>query len=192
MYQSSVQQTNIILVINNSEQDNRKFIVWNTEGERPVEVLQNLLISRIAVENQKKTFEHPIEDGGVITDYEILEPQRATLQAYISIDDTETLSELNQLYMDGALLRIRAENKVINNVIIAAQPFEVNGSMLDKTLYSIGLKQAQFIIPQYVAMPKAKKKSNSSRVNSGVKQAEPQTQKPKQRSWLYSLFYGNK
>lgn len=187
-----IQATNIILLINNTELDRRKFIVWNVENDKPEEVLQNLLISRIAVENQKKIFEHPIESGGVITDYEILEPQRVSIQAYISIDDAQTLTELNQLYIDGTLLRIRAENKIINDVVIAAQPYEVSGTMIDKTLYSIVLKQAPFVIPQYVKMPKAKNKANSSRVNSGIKQAQPKNAPTKQRSWLSSLIFGGR
>ena len=158
-------QTNLVLFTNN-EGDFRKFIVWNIETANPIEVLSNLEISRIGLELQKKMFEHPLENGATIVDYEILEPKRVTVNAYISIDDSSTLTELEQLYLNGTRLRIRAENRILENMVIASQPYEITGSMIDKTLYSISFKQADFIMPQYVGMPAAKKKTNTSRVNS--------------------------
>ena len=72
-------QTNLVLLINNDSPDTRKFIVWNMEGEKPQEVLSALQITRIGVEIQKKVFEHPLENGASIVDYEILEPKKANL-----------------------------------------------------------------------------------------------------------------
>ena len=186
--QSKAVQTNLVLIANN-EVDTRKFIVWNTETANNTEVLSQLQISRISVENQKKMFEHPLENGATIVDYEILDPKRVNIQAYIANDDTATLNELEQLYLNGTQLRLRAENKILNNMVIAAQPLEITSSMLDKNLYSISFKEAQYVMPQYVGMPNAKKKSNTSRVNSGIKQAQ-KVEKPK--SWLASLFTGGR
>lgn len=187
-------QTNLVLLINNDSQDLRKFIVWNIEGNKPQEVLSQLQIARIGIEIQKKVFEHPLENGATIVDYEIQEPKKATLQAYIAVDDITTLAELEELYLRGTLLRVRAENRIIDNMIISSQPYEITGGMLDKSLYSISLKEADFIDPQYVSMPAAKNKKNTSRVNSGVKQITnktPEKQK-KNQSWLASIFSGTK
>ncbi len=187
--QSKTAQTNLVLLTSN-ETDRRKFIVWNIENSKPLEVLSNLEITRIAVENQMKIFEHPLEDGTVIVDHEVLEPKKAVIQAYISIDDNTTLTELEQLYVNGVKLRVRAENRIIENMVIASQPCEITSAVLDKTLYSITLRQADYVSPQYVGMPAAKNKSNTSRVNSGIKQA--QQAKNKKRSWLDSLIYGGR
>lgn len=186
--QGKAAQTNLVL-ISNKEVDTRKFIVWNIENTKPIEVLQGLLITRIALEVQKKMFEHPLEDGSTIVDYEILEPKKAVIQAYIAIDDNVTLTELAQVYLNSTRLRIRAENRIMDNMIISAQPYEITSNVLDKTLYSITLRQADFVSPQYVAMPNAKKKSNTSRVNSGIKQAQ-KVEKPE--SWIHSLLRGSK
>ena len=187
-----IQLTNLILLLNNTSFDRRKFIVWDIESDKPQEILSGLQISRVQLDNQKKLFEHPIETGGVIVDYEIFEPKKATLQAYISLDDAATYTELEQCYKNGTILRIRAENRIINNVVIASQPFELTGKIFDKTLYSISLKQAYFVIPQYTQMADAKKKSNVSRVNSGIKQAEKTEKKPKPKSWILSAITGGR
>lgn len=183
-------QTNLVIVSGDTEVETKKFVVWNIEGENPVEVLQNLEITRIAFEDAKKLFEHPLEDGSKIIDFSITEQKKATMQAYIAVDDEETLTELNQIYINGTLLRIRAENKIVENVVISSQPFELTGDIIDKTAYSISFQEAQFINPQYVSMPNAKKKTNISRVNSGIKKAEKT--ETKKSSWLNSLIFGGR
>ena len=190
--QGRTAQTNLVLLIPNNEVDTRKFIVWNIENAKPIEVLANLQIDRIAVELQKKMFEHPLENGVTIVDYEVLEPKKASIQAYIGVDDNTTLTELEQLYLNGTRLRLRAENRILENMIVASQPYEITGSMIDKTLYSISFKQADFVMPQYVGMPNAKNKSNTSRVNSGIKQAQNKTNEKKNSSWLNSLIFGGR
>lgn len=184
-----VQATNLVLLIANSNADVRKFIVWKKDGENLTEVLANMQIERIAVEDSAKVFEHPIETGAVIVDHEIFEPKRVTIQAYISNDDMTTLKELEQLYLSGTVLTIRAQNKVLDKVIISGKPHEITGAVFDKTMYSIPFREAQEVTPTYAKTPASKvtNKSNASRVNSGVKQA-----KPVKKSWLKSAFFGGR
>ena len=186
---SLMQATNLILLMSNREGTPKRFQLWIKEGDKLNEVLPNLEITRVAVEDQAKIFEHPLETGTVIVDHMILEPQQATIQAYISNDDDTTLRNLEQYYLTGQKMTLRAENKIIENVVIKSKPREITSSVLDKTLYSITFRQAEEIEPVYVAMPprKVANKATSSRVNSGVKQAEP-----KKRSWLLSLFKGGR
>lgn len=173
-----VQATNLVLLISNSNADVRKFVVWKKDGKNLTEVLQNMQIERIAVEDTAKVFEHPLETGAVIVDHEVFEPKRATIQAYIANDDRTTLTQLKQLYLSGTILTIRAQNKVIDKVIIASNPHEITGQVFDKTLYSISFREAQEVSPTYAKMPpqKVRNKANASRVNSGVKQAKKQKQ----------------
>lgn len=184
-----VQATNLVLLIANSNADIRKFVVWKKDGEKLTEVLANMQIQRIAVEDSAKVFEHPIETGAVIVDHEIFEPKRVTIQAYISNDDITTLKELEQLYLSGTILTIRAQNKVLDKVIISGKPHEITGAVFDKTMYSIPFREAQEVTPTYAKMPprKVRNKAHASRVNSGVKQA-----KPVKKSWLKSAFFGGR
>lgn len=186
-FSTIIQATNLVLLLANGNADMRKFIVWRTDGDEPVEVLQNAQISRIVVEDNAKLFEHPLETGAVIVDHEIFEPKRANAQAYISNDDAQTLKELEYLYITGTPLKIRAGNKIIDKVVISSKPFEISGAMLDKTLYSIAFKEAPMVTPLYVKLTNSKSASNTSRVNSGVKQA-----KPVKKSWILSAWEGGR
>ena len=178
-----ISYTNLVISLLNPNQDLRKIIIWNTDGSEPVEVLQNLHISRVSVENQKKLFEHPIENGLTIVDHEVLEPQAISLEAYIAIDDSALLNELTELYMNGTKLKIRADNRVLNNMIVESQPSEITSDIFDYTKYTIRFKQALEVMPQYVAMQSAKKASNKSRVDTGASQAQKTN-----KSWIYSAL----
>lgn len=186
-----VQATNLIILLTSNNSDMRKFIIWQKDGENLTEVLTGLQVSRIAFEDNAKLFEHPIETGLVITDHEIFEPKRVVIQAYISNDDETTLTELEQLYLSGSPLKIRAGNKIIEKAIIASKPFEINGAIFDKTLYSIAFREYFEVTPTYAKMPprKVQNKANASRVNKGVKQAK--TVK-KNQSWFDSILFGRK
>ena len=178
-----IQATNLVLLISNSNADMRRFIVWQDDNE----VLSGLQIVRIALEDNAKIFEHPIETGAVITDHQIYEPKTTVIQAYISNDDSETLEELENLYLSGASLKIRAGNKIIENVVISGKPNEIDGTKFDKTLYSITFREVQEVMPVYtaktVSVKNVKSASSAARVNSGTKKA-------KKSSWLYSLLKG--
>lgn len=184
-----IQATNLVLLTSETNSDIRKFVAWRKDGDNLEEVLQNVQISHVTIEDQAKIFEHPLETGATIADHEIFDPKAASLQVYISNDDINTLTELEQLYLNGTALKIRAGNKIIDKVIIASKPFEITGAMIDKTLYSVSLKEAQEVTPTYVSMPpsKVKNKASASRVNTGVKQANPV-----KRSWIKSAFLGGR
>lgn len=182
-----VQATNLIILLANNNSDMRKFIIWRKDEENLTEVLTGLQITRIAIEDNAKLFEHPIETGAVITDHEIFDPNRGVIQAYISNDDAETLTELMQLYKSGTPLKIRAGNQIIPKALIASKPFEINGAVFDKTLYSIAFKEYYEVTPTYSKMPprKVRNKANASRVNKGVKQGQTRSQ-----SWFHNLAHG--
>ena len=184
------QPTNLVLLMQNTDNNVKKFQLFARNDDKIVEVLPKLEITRISDEDSIKLFEHPLETGTVIIDHGILEPKQVSIQAYISINDDETLRDLEQLYLSMTKMTLRSESKIIDNVVIKSKPKEITSSVLDKTLYSITFREAQEVEPVYVAMPprKVTKKATSSKVNSGVKQAQP----VKKKSWLKSLFSGGR
>lgn len=190
MVQTLKQPTNLVLLMSNTESDIRKFVVWRTDMENPKEVLSGLEITRIAVEDSAKLFEHPLETGETIVDHEIFEPKSAVAQVIISNDDADTLKELEYLYLTGTPLKIRAGNKIINNVVIGSKPIEITSEMFDKTRYTISFKEAQEVTPAYIKLPKAKSPASTSKINSGIKQAKED--KTKNQSWIASAVWGRK
>ena len=174
---------NIVLLIKNRGTCIKKFVAF----DRNKEVLRGLEIFKGNGDISAKLFEHPLEDGAVISDHRILNPKNISLQAYISIDDELTIKELNYYYAAGKPLKIRLGNNVINNAYIETEPIEVSGSCIDKTLYQISFKEAQEITPVYVGLSNSKRASNASRVNSGQKQGQKVN-----RSWIASALWGGR
>ena len=181
---SLIQSTNIVLMLAGFNTDNRKFMIWKDTDE----VLSGLEVARVSVDDSTKLFEHPLENGITITDHEIFNPSTVNIQAYIANDDSSTLSNLENYYLSGTILKIRAANKIIDKAVISSKPFELSSSVFDKTLYNISFKEIVMVTPSYVGMSKALLPSNSSSVNSGVKQAH---ETAKNNSWLLSLFSGD-
>lgn len=183
-----IQATNLVLLLLNSNTDTRKFVVWQETDNKQSEVLTGLEVIDVSVEDSAQLFEHPIESGAVITDHIIFNPKRVSISAFISLDDRTTLEELMNFYLNGKGLTIRAENQIIKNAVIENKPFKLDAEHFNKTLYTISFKEAQEVIPTYVGLPKSRNKANSSRVNSGTKQAQP----VKKKSWILSVFTGGR
>lgn len=183
-----IQATNIVLLLL-SYTDTRRFIAWRIDKEDPQEVLTGLQISSASVDDSIKLFEHPLESGAVITDHYIIDPQQANIGAVIDNSDQQTLKELEYLHVNGIPLKIRVDNKVIPRVVIKDKPFNLTGQMIDKNRYSITFREEEEVEPVYVAMPprKVRNQANASRVNSGIKQAQPV-----KKSWAKSLFSGGR
>ena len=181
---SIIQATNIVLTLAGFRNDNKRFAVFENDRE----VLPDLQVARVSFEDSAKLFEHPLETGSTVTDHEIFDPCKINIQAYISNTDTGTLSVFENYYLSGATLKIRAGNKIVEKAVISSKPFELTSDVFDKTLFNISFREIMEVTPTYVKMSKAANPSNSSTVNSGVKQAE-QSSKPK--SWLHSLIFGD-
>lgn len=175
--------TNIVLLVTSRAGGLKKFAAYDDNKE----VLTGLEIFKCNADISAKLFEHPIETGAVIADHRILNPATISLQAYIALNDELTLKELSYYYISGTPLKIRAGNDVINNAYIDTKPFELSGSCIDKTLYSISFKEAQEITPVYVGLKNSRNKSNASRVNSGQKQGRKVP-----TSMFYSTVHGGR
>lgn len=182
IYSTLLSYTNIVLTVTSFGTGLKRFVAYDENNN---EVLSGLEILKVNPEITSKLFEHPLENGAVIADHRILNPKTVNVQAYISSDDINTLKELNYYYIAGLPLKIRAENYVINNAYIEQQPLEISGSSLDKCLYSITFKEAEFVSPVYVGS--VKNPASASRVKTGVKQP-----KAVKRSILKSAIFGGR
>lgn len=184
---SLIQATNLVILLENSTADMRKFIAWKKENDQLIEVLSNVQIEGVTVEDTSKIFEHPLETGATIVDHEVFDPNVVSCRMIIANNDGDSLTELEQLYKQGTELKIRANNKVLERVVISGKPFEITSKMFDKTLYTVTFKEALRVTPVYTKLPpkKVTNKARSSRVNSGVKQA-------KKTSWLKSTISGGR
>lgn len=179
-----IQVTNIILLLRGENADTRKFVAWRIDKDKPQEVLSGLQVINANVEDTIKLFEHPLETGATITDHMIVDPNQVSLEAMIDNQDADTLKQLEFLCLNGIPLKLRVNNKIIPRAVVKDKPFALSSQAFDKTRYSITFRQEEEVDPVYTSMPpkKVRNKANASRVNSGVKQAQPVN-----RSWGVQL-----
>lgn len=187
---SLIQVTNIVLLLGGESSDVRKFVAWRIDKDKPQEVLSGLQVTNANLEDTIRLFEHPIETGATITDHMIVDPNTAIVEAMIANDDATTLKELEYLCLNGIPLKLRVNNKIVPRAVVKDKPFALSAETFDKTKYNITFRQEEEVDPVYTSMPpkKVTNKANASRINSGVKQAQP----AKGKSWVYSVFHGGR
>ena len=166
--------TNVLLRIVNAV-NSRRVAVFDNNNNR---ILQRMEITACDVQDSKKVFEHPIEDGSVIVDGIVDSPLEVTLEALIYDDDVETISALNNLYDDSTLIQVRTKGEVHTNLIIAQKPRRLSSAYINKREYSIQLKEVLFAQVQYVSenVPRANTPANPKNANTvkgGQKTASP-------------------
>lgn len=183
---SLIQLTNKVLVLSNEGTIIKKFVAYSDNNP----ILEELEILSSDIQDESEMFQHPIESGASITDSRILTPNIVNINALISYDDSETLTDLENLYINATPLKIRAGNKVIDKAIISAKPNAIDSERWDKSAYDIVFSEYFEVSPVYVEMPKSANKSSVSRVHSGIKKS---TNKPvKKNSWAYSAIFGGR
>lgn len=140
------------------------------------EALTGALIFDGSATVDKKTMEHPKEDGTVITDHVIDDPSKCNVKLLIYDDDAETLNELMDYYRNSTVLTVKIKNEIFSNLIINSKPLSADSDHYNATVYNISFKEVQEAITQYVEMPlsQVKNPTNASRVKTGHKQAQAQ------------------
>ena len=140
------------------------------------EALTNALIFDGSAVVDKKTMEHPKENGAVITDHIIDDPSKCNIKLLIYDDDAATLNELMEYYRKSTVLTVKIKNEIFSNLVINSKPLSADSEHYNATVYNLAFKEVQNAITQYVVMPQnqVKKPTNASRVKTGHKQAQPQ------------------
>lgn len=165
--------TNLILhIVQRAKTKNLAIYVQDGNSE----ALINAKIFDGSATVDKKTMEHPKEDGTVITDHVIDDPSKCNVKLLIDDDDAETLNELMEYYRNSTVLTVKIKNEVFSNLIINSKPLSADSDHFNASIYNLSFKEVQEAITQYVEMPQnqVKNPTNASRVKTGHKQAQPQ------------------
>lgn len=170
--------TNIILHIA-QKTDAKNFAVYQKSGEENTEVLTSVKFMDASIEDDVQLMEHPKEDGTLITDHEVQNPNRITLRAVISDDDSEVLAEIQDFYKNATTLIVKAKGELYPNVVISAKPFKLDSTYFTKTVYDITFREIQVAQTQYVKMKvsQVRNKKNASTQKTGQKQAKQTVKK---------------
>ena len=126
-----------------------------------------------------KVMEHPKEDGTLIVDHAVNEPNKVSLQILIDDDDSGSFNELLDYHKNLTPLTVKAKNEIFTNMVIASRPLKIDDKHYDSSLYELTFKEIQSAKSQYVKMnvPEVKNKRDASKVKTGQKQTQKQPQK---------------
>jgi len=160
--------TNVVLrVVQNLK--NKNFAVYKANDE----VLKDVQFIEGSIEDDVALMDHPLEDGAVITDHMVFNPNKGSLSVLIDDEDQSSLAELNEYYHNGTPLTIKAKGEIYPNMVICSKPYKISVDHFNKTLYSLTFRAVQFAQTQYVKMSndQVKNSKDSSTVKLGQKTA---------------------
>lgn len=162
--------TNVVLhVVLGSR--NKNFAIYKDNNE----VLTSVQFIDGSIDVDLNLMEHPLENGAVIADHEVFNPQKGSLTVLVDDDDTSSLSEINEYFHNATLLSVKAKGEMFPNMLISAKPYKVSSNYFNKTVYTLTFRAVQFAQTQYVKMSsdQVKNSKNSSTVKTGQSRAVP-------------------
>lgn len=156
--------TNVVLRIVQST-GNKNFAVYKDNKE----VLEKVQFVDGKVEDDAKLMDHPLENGAIITDHLVFNPNKANFSVVIDDDDTTSLAEINEYYKNAVPLTLKAKGEMYPNMVIYSKPFNLSANYFNKTAYSLAFRTVQTADTQYVKMTQEQVKNpkNSSTSHSG-------------------------
>ena len=170
--------TNLILNIK-QKIDVKNIAIYDQEKNR--EIFQRVQYLDGQITDDKKLMEHPKENGALIVDHVVHDPNQGTVSLLIADDDTDSLNEILDYYSKEKPVTIKIKNEIYGNLVMSSKPIKADVQYLDKTKYDLSFKEVINAQTVYVKMsvPQVKNKSNASTVKTGQKQGTPKkTVKP--------------
>ena len=165
--------TNIILHIR-QKSDVKNIVIYDQEKNE--EIFKNVKYIDGSVSDDKKMMEHPKEDGTAIVDHVINNIKTATVRLIVADDDTDSLNEILNYYLNDTPVIIKIKNEIYSNFVMSAKPLKADVEHFDKTIYEISFKEVINAKTVYVKMtvPEVENKQNASKIKTGQKQGTRQ------------------
>ncbi len=156
--------TNIVLRVVQATR-NKNFAVYKDNKE----VLEKVQFIDGKIEDDAKLMDHPLENGAIISDHVLFNPNKAQFSVIIDDDDETSLAEIYQYYKNAVPLTVKAKGEMYPNMVIYAKPFSLSSTYFNKTAYSLAFRTVQTADTQYVKMSQeqVKEPKNSSTYHSG-------------------------
>lgn len=138
----------------------------------------------VAVKEDAKLPEHPLENGSVINDHKIFNPIEIEIPMFMGAGQYKSLYAIvRQLYFSAALLTVQTKTATYPRMTIAALPHEEKADMVDAIIMSLRFKEIRFAPAQYGVLPPSSvlQPADSSTQDRGE-------QLPQKQSFLSGLF----
>lgn len=112
---------------------------------------------KASVGRASKAMEHPLETGATITDHRIILPVTVELSLVLaSADYRAVYQQIGDLFRKGELLTVQTRVESFPSMLIEKMPHEEGADLMSGVTVALSLKEAQFVQPQFSALPRRK------------------------------------
>jgi len=109
---------------------------------------------RATVSEDSKLMEHPVEDGSIITDHQIILPIEIRLSLILDPEEYRNIYGLmKQSYLRSELFIVRTRTATYTNMIIKSLPHEEDAAIYDTIAMSLLMKEVQIVEAQFGTLP---------------------------------------
>jgi hypothetical protein len=153
------------------------------------QVFQNARPIKATYNRTKKLCEHPVEDGTVITDHQVIQPPEIQLSLILGAADYRSVyQQIKQLYTDGTLLTVQGRTDTFTDLVITDMPHDEEPDLFDVVAVAVKLRNVQFVTAQFGTLP-ASKVANPADASTVQKGEQQTTDNGQNGSLLYRAFF---
>jgi hypothetical protein len=108
----------------------------------------------VVVEENSRTFEHPLEDGSSVVDHSIILPVRINLKAFLGFNVYfSTYNRLRAIYLARSTIFVKTRTSIYQNMIIEKMPHEETNKAMESISINLILKEIQVAQTQTTFSP---------------------------------------
>ncbi|MBR4355109.1 MAG: hypothetical protein IKP96_00830 [Elusimicrobiaceae bacterium] len=150
-------------------------IVNNTKksGQSVAETLSHgSVIMSCKASAPSKLCEHPIENGGVITDHKVILPKQCTITiAMPAYYQDIVIKEIEKYHKESTPLCVHDCGMLYENMVITDYPHTTDVKTANRLVFTIEMKEIIVVDPKYVKLDisKVKAAKDASTVKKGIK-----------------------
>jgi hypothetical protein len=168
--------------------------VYDESFRQVFEIAQSL---KVSVKEESKLFDHPLEDGSVITDFSIVLPTVIELSIIVSNNNYKNVyNSMREGFINGTKYQVQTKTGLYKNMIIESMPHEEDPAYFDAIAIALKLREVVTKLAQFAALPpsKVKNQKHSTTVKKGNQQPKETTKVDggnspnNQGSILYGIF----
>jgi hypothetical protein len=125
------------------------------------------------VDESAKIMEHPLEDGSVIADHIVFNPNEIELALILPRGEYRAVyQQVEQIFRAATIVSVQTRTSTYPNMVIYRAPHQEDTELYDTVAMIIRLRQAQFVQTATQALPPQAVKNpvDQSTVNNGLQQ----------------------
>jgi len=121
-----------------------------------VQVVESARPMRASVQEYSRAMEHPVESGGVVTDWAVIMPVEIALTVFCASEDYRaTYQSIKTLWLTRQFLTVQTKTDTYSNMLLVGMPHEEDADQYDMVAMQLRFKEVILISAQFQALTPA-------------------------------------